>query len=111
MTEALSPQDDRSSDQSRTEFLALIERDIERCSINSRGHYLRAEECEHWEVALGIPAIITGVGVGSAILSAPGNDTEASARILLGVLSIAAGVLTSSQTFFQFADNTAGPSI
>lgn len=72
-------------------------------ATTGRAHYLCAEESEHWNHVLGIPAIVTGVGVGSAILGAPSDEAVSVARVILGVLSISAGVITSLQTFFQFS--------
>ena len=51
---------------------------------------------------LGVPAVIASAAVGTAVFGSLNENLEVWARILVGVTSFAAAVLTSLQTFLKF---------
>jgi hypothetical protein len=77
------------------------------CRIIARAHYMSAEDYGHWNEFFGITTVMLGVGSGSAILgSSQAAETSAWLKLLLGLLSVSAGIFASLQTFFGFAEKS-----
>ncbi len=72
-----------------------------------RGHFAAAKACELNNVCLGVPVIVLTTIVGSAVFSSVQSDTSTSTKIIVGVLSITAAVLSGLQTFLKFSERAA----
>ena len=75
-----------------------------RARESQRAHY----ECGAWynrlNRLLGIPTIVLSAGVGTAVFATLDKGASGSLKVILGLLSVTAAVLSSLQTFMAFGD-------
>lgn len=53
---------------------------------------------------LGVPAMILSTGVGTAVFASLEKNVDGDLRIIVGLISIAAAILASLQTFLRFSE-------
>jgi hypothetical protein len=68
------------------------------------GHYEAARGLEACNLGLGLPAILLATLVGTSVFSALGRSVDSWAQILVGLLSVAAAMLSAVQTFLRFSE-------
>ncbi len=61
----------------------------------------RYDQYRYW---LGVPAVIFSAVVGTAVFASLGTTVDTLVKIIVGLISVTAAVLSSLQTFFNFAD-------
>jgi hypothetical protein len=68
-------------------------------------HYRLAYRCRRRNVALGVPVVVLSSVVGTSLFATL-NETsvDSDVRLTIGVVSVAAAVLASLQTFLRFAE-------
>ena len=67
------------------------------------GHQAQAEETRRKSIWLGLPVVIMTTLVGTSAFATFNEDSGPEAKILVGVISIAAAVLASIQTFLGYS--------
>ena len=78
-----------------------------RNSITQIAHYLSADKFRNKKLLLGIPTVILTTIVGTSVfatLQNSSNDTEPIVKILLGLASVTAAILSSLQTFLGYSE-------
>lgn len=71
---------------------------------NQNIHYECATWYARWNYFLGIPAIILSTGVGTAVFASLELAATGEQRIIVGIVSLVAAILTSLQTFLRFSE-------
>jgi len=67
-------------------------------------HYLHAVRLQHLHYWLGIPSVILSAAVGTAVFASLDKEVSIAVRIPVGLMSIAAAVMSSLTTFVRFAE-------
>ena len=68
----------------------------------NRGHFIAAARCERLNLRLGIPVTILSAVAGTTVFASLAISPTVWAKILVGLLSLAAAVLASLQTFLKY---------
>ncbi|HEX2273232.1 MAG TPA: SLATT domain-containing protein [Acidimicrobiales bacterium] len=76
-----------------------------RAAAAATAHYRLAYRCRRRNVALGVPVVVFSTVVGTSLFATL-NETsvDSDVRLAIGVVSVAAAVLASLQTFLRFAE-------
>lgn len=76
-----------------------------RAAAATAAHYRLAYLCRRRNVALGVPVVVLSTVVGTSLFATL-NETsvDSDVRLVIGVVSVAAAVLASLQTFLRFAE-------
>ena len=76
-------------------------------AVLQKGNFIAAARYERRNKLLGLPTIILSTVVGTAIFASVGEGTMAKpwVKIVTGLLSVAAAVLSSLQTFLSYAES------
>jgi hypothetical protein len=76
-----------------------------RAAAAATAHYRLADRCRRRNVALGVPVVVLSTVVGTSLFATL-NETsvDSDVRLTIGVVSVAAAVLASLQTFLRFAE-------
>ena len=69
-----------------------------------RAHYKSVDLDNRWNNFIGVPVVITTTIVATSIFATLNSNPEIKWRILTGMISILAAVLSALQTFFRFSD-------
>lgn len=68
-------------------------------------HDAAARRCDSYRYLLGVPAVTFSAIVGTSVFASLGNvEIGAGVKISIGLISVFAAVLSSLQTFYNFAD-------
>jgi hypothetical protein len=67
-------------------------------------HDEAARRYDRYRYWLGVPAIVFSAVVGTSVFASLGATIDASVKIIVGLISVTAAILSSLQTFFNFAD-------
>jgi hypothetical protein len=67
------------------------------------GHLARAEQTRKWSIGLGIPVVVLTTLVGTSAFATLNKATSDEAKFIVGLISIAAAVLASTQTFLGYS--------
>ena len=65
-------------------------------------HDLAARHCDTLRYAIGVPTIMLSAIVGTSVFSTLGKSPEQLLKLLVGILSVAAAVFASLQTFMDY---------
>ncbi len=76
------------------------------CLINSRAHYLASDKYKGHGVMLGVPVVILSAIVGTSIFGTLQSNVDIGWRIVTGLISVVATVLSSLQTFLNYANRS-----
>jgi hypothetical protein len=80
---------------------------IRRTRESQLSHYALANSLAHYDKWLGIPVIIIAAIIGSSVFSSIDAGTIPTwAKLIIGFLSVVAGILSSLQTFFKFSERS-----
>jgi hypothetical protein len=82
----------------------LIEQWTLRVHRVQMAHYESARLFERLHLWLGLPAIALSTLVGTAVFASLSRAAELSLQIVIGLLSVAAAVLTGLQTFLKYSE-------
>lgn len=66
-------------------------------------HDEAAREYDAWRYRLGIPTVVLGAVVGTAVFASLGESQRIELTILVGLISVGATILAAVQTFLDFA--------
>ena len=81
----------------------LLEKWNEKAKLSRDLHYVASVRLRRWHYWVGIPTIILSASVSTAVFATVEQGPFAShARVMVGVVSVAAAVLAALQTFFRF---------
>jgi hypothetical protein len=69
-----------------------------------RSHYLAGKTSQAKNVRIGVPVVVTTTIVGTTIFATLSKTPDIRWQITTGLLSIAAAVLASLQTFFRYSE-------
>ena len=70
-----------------------------------RGHYVAGRRYEHLHLWLGVPAVILGAIVGTAVFSSLAqSEISVPVTIAVGFLSVASAALAALQTFLKYSE-------
>ncbi|HUA92048.1 MAG TPA: SLATT domain-containing protein [Terracidiphilus sp.] len=86
------------------EVMVLITDWFRRVRESQRVHYECGNYFSRLNLLLGVPTIILTAGVGTAVFASLDKQSTGSLKLALGLISIAAAVLSSLQTFLSFAE-------
>jgi hypothetical protein len=75
-----------------------------RAHRKARSHYLAGKTSQAKNVWLGVPVVVTTTIVGTTIFATLSKTPDIRWQITTGLLSIAAAVLASLQTFFRYSE-------
>ena len=67
-------------------------------------HYEAAKSLEGYTYWLGLPAILLSTFVGTSVFAALGRSVDPRLQINVGLVSVAAAMLSSIQTFLRFSE-------
>ena len=67
-------------------------------------HYEAATVLEHMHRRLGVPAIVLSTIVGASVFTALARSPAAWIQVLVGLMSLAAALLSSLQTYQKYAE-------
>lgn len=81
----------------------LLERWHKEVSRSRHAHYEAARAYSKRNYWLGMPAVILSAIVGSTVFATLEKEVDPRIRLLVGFLSVTAGVLTALQTFLAFS--------
>lgn len=76
-------------------------------SIVGRAHYIASDRYFKYHRFLGMPAVVIGALVGTAIFASLNGSPEVWVRILVGVFSLLSAALSALQTFLEFSQMAA----
>jgi hypothetical protein len=82
----------------------LLEDWRERADATSNTHYAQANRLSRLNLILGIPVVVLTTFVGTSVFATLQEPVNTGMRIFVGVVSVAAAVLASLQTFLSFAE-------
>ena len=68
------------------------------------GHHTAAAHFTRRQRLLGIPVVIVSTVVGTTVFATISSSPHPAAQILVGILSVTAGILSSLQTFLNFPE-------
>jgi hypothetical protein len=74
-----------------------------RAHRKARSHYLAGKMSQAKNIRLGVPVMVTTTIVGTTIFATLSKTPDIRWQITTGLLSIAAAVLASLQTFFRYS--------
>jgi hypothetical protein len=77
---------------------------LRRVVLSSQGHYENAQRLDKFNLFLGIPVVCLSAFVGTSVFASLGKNVESNIRIIIGLISVAAAVLASLQTFLGFSE-------
>jgi len=72
--------------------------------IFHRAHSRAATYFEQKNILLGLPAVMLTTAAGTTVFATIGSSTELWAKILTGIMSIAAALLAALQTFLKYSE-------
>lgn len=76
-----------------------------RAAAAATAHYRLAYRCRRRNVALGVPVVVLSSVVGTSLFATLNEaSVDSDVRLVIGVVSVAAAVLASLQTFLRFAE-------
>src|SRR4051812_10822647 len=67
-------------------------------------HHLAADRFERLNYRLGIPAVVFSTVVGTAVFATLQKEVDLRIKISVGLISVAAAILTALQTFMRFSE-------
>src|SRR4051812_36367883 len=67
-------------------------------------HYECAKPLERYNVLFGIPVIALSTLVGTSVFASVGKEASKEVQIVVGCISVLAGVLSALQTFLRFSE-------
>jgi hypothetical protein len=82
----------------------LLEDWLERADATSKIHYAQSNRLSALKLILGIPVVVLTTFVGTSVFATLQEPVNTGMRIVVGVVSVAAAVLASLQTFLSFAE-------
>jgi hypothetical protein len=82
----------------------LLEDWRKRADDASKTHYAQASRLSALNLILGIPVVVLTTFVGTSVFATLQDPVNTGMRIVVGVVSVAAAVLASLQTFLSFAE-------
>jgi hypothetical protein len=77
-------------------------------SISHKAHAVAATAFHHRNLYLGIPVVLLSTIAGTAIFGSLESSPEIWAKIFVGLLSLAAAILASLQTFLRYSELSEG---
>jgi hypothetical protein len=86
------------------EVTVLITDWFRRVRESQRVHYECGNRYSRLNYLLGIPTIVLSTAVGTAVFASLNKQASGNDKVILGLISIAAAVLASLQTFLSFAE-------
>jgi len=84
--------------------LRLLEDWGHRAEVAAALHYRIAARLSRFNVLLGVPVVIFSTFVGTAVFATLQKTGQVPFKILVGMVSVAAALLASLQTFLRFAE-------
>lgn len=86
------------------DIIKVLESYSNNCILNRAAHYRAANDARNKHYWLGIPSIIIGTAIGTSIFASVNSNPNNELKIIVGLISFISAVLSSLQTFFQFAE-------
>jgi hypothetical protein len=83
---------------------SLLLRWLKRTRESSFVHYIAEERYRQLHYAIGVPAAILAAGVGTSVFVTLEKTTDTQIKILIGMVSILAAILTGLQTFLRYSE-------
>jgi hypothetical protein len=77
---------------------------LKRTRADSFAHYAAQERYSRLNLLIGIPAAILSAVVGTAVFASLESNIDFRAKLIVGVFSIIAAVLTGLQTFLRYSE-------
>lgn len=84
--------------------LHLLQEWSKRAAASSDAHYWHAARLAKRNVQLGVPVVVLTTIVGTSVFASIGSSVDTRLRIVVGLISVAAAVVASLQTFLRFAE-------
>jgi hypothetical protein len=88
----------------RGQSIPLLTRWLKRARESLFSHYTAAENCAKLNRRLGIPVLILTTIVGTSVFASLQQKVDPILQILVGLISVAAAILSGLQTFLGFAE-------
>lgn len=84
----------------------LLQAWASRVSAVEAGHFAMADRLTRENLRLGIPVVILSTMIGTSVFATLGEQVNLPVRIAVGLLSVAAAVLASLQTFLRLGERS-----
>lgn len=90
----------------KDEIIAKAKTYQRKCEINARSHFLHWEESAKWNKRLGVPVVIATTFVGGTLFATITISNSLWLKVLLGLLSLYAAIMSSLQTMLKFSERS-----
>jgi hypothetical protein len=84
--------------------LALLRDWNDRAAASAETHYAIAARLGSYNISLGIPVVVVTTFVGTSVFATLQHNVDIKLKIAVGLVSVAAAILASLQTFLRFAE-------
>jgi len=74
------------------------------CTHIARAHYMVCENAAKWNNRLGVPVTVITAIIGTSIFGTINNDPAIGWKIVAGLMSLSAAILSALQTTFKFSE-------
>lgn len=88
------------------DILRILEDNHQKYKLVSRAHHISASAYSRYNLYLGVPVILLSTLVGTAIFAALQNNPDQALKILTGITSVLAALLSALQTFLGFNEKS-----
>jgi hypothetical protein len=86
------------------DILSLAREYSDTYAIAARGHHLASARAARWNKYFGVPVTVVTTIIGTSIFATINESLQQGWRIAAGLLSLAAALLSSLQTFFGYSE-------
>jgi hypothetical protein len=88
----------------RSDIIKMADEFKNHLKVSGKAHYIAADRRSRQYTALGLPVVVITSIVGTSIFATIEDNPEVGWKILVGIVSLLAAVLSAAQTFFRFSE-------
>jgi hypothetical protein len=88
----------------RSDIIKMADEFQNHLAVGGTAHYIAADRRSRQYTGLGLPVVVITSIVGTSVFATIENNPEVGWKILVGIVSLLAAVLSAAQTLFRFSE-------